>query len=99
MPPSLKIEYLKRKRNKKSQFSFKNVAAVWCSPDGYRFRWAGIWVLVDGQAGPAWHRCMGGAWHRCAVVVRLEGAWHQCIYLSEDKRKHTRLYTPLGMPI
>ena len=33
-------------------------AAVWCSCDGYRFCWAGIWVLVDGQAGP----CLGGAW-------------------------------------
>ena len=31
------------------------IAAVWCSPDGYWFCWAGIWVWDEGQAG----LCMG----------------------------------------
>ena len=44
-------------------------AAVWCSPDGYRFRCAGIWVWDDGQAGP----CMGAV-HGC--MAKCLGAWH-----------------------
>ena len=41
------------------------LAAVSCSAVGYRFSWDGIWVLVDGQAGP----CMGGAW--CGAWVHI----------------------------
>ena len=45
------------------------VAAVSCSSTGPRFRWDGIWVWDDGQAGS----CMGGTWHRCMASVHGAG--------------------------
>ena len=51
----------------------------------YGFRWAGIWVLVDGQAGP----CMGGgAWVHGILGCLMPIVWDSSIVFTDNSKSN-----------
>ena len=84
-------------------FSFSKLAAVSCSPDGYRFRWAGIWVWDDGQAGPcmglvhgcmAWCMAFGGCSISLGVPEPVTWLMGGCYMKAQNAMHHPCTHAP-----